>query len=293
MPKIIFTFGLPASGKTTWAKEQVQKDPNLYRINKDDMRAMFHNSVWSKSKEKFILEMRDKAIMEALERGHSVIVDDTNLHSKHLERFKIIASRFNGKVTIEQKDFTDIPIEKCIRRDLIRPNSVGEKVIRDMYKRYLTSKIEIPIIEYNHRLSDCIIIDLDGTLCLNEGLRDPYDSEKYRNDAVNPAVLHVIETYSNTVCYDYDIILLSGREGTVEGKTNTIEWLFNHDVDYTNLFMREKGDFRKDSIVKKELYEKYIQDKLNCLFVIDDRKTVCQMWRSIGLTVFQVAEGDF
>lgn len=86
---------------------------------------------------------------------------------------------------------------------------------------------------------------------------------------------------------------MSGREGTVEGKTNTIEWLFNHDVDYTNLFMREKGDFRKDSIVKKELYEKYIQDKLNCLFVIDDRKTVCQMWRSIGLTVFQVAEGDF
>ncbi|MDJ0647343.1 MAG: hypothetical protein QNJ60_01435 [Xenococcaceae cyanobacterium MO_188.B19] len=30
-----------------------------------------------------------------------------------------------------------------------------------------------------------------------------------------------------------------------------------------------------------------------CLFILDDRQQVVDMWRSLGLTVFQVAEGDF
>ena len=33
--------------------------------------------------------------------------------------------------------------------------------------------------------------------------------------------------------------------------------------------------------------------KYNVHFVLDDRQQVVDMWRSLGLTVFQVAEGDF
>jgi len=57
--------------------------------------------------------------------------------------------------------------------------------------------------------------------------------------------------------------------------------------------MREAQDTRKDSIVKQELYQKYVQDKYNVSFILDDRQQVVDMWRSFGLTVFQVAEGDF
>ena len=57
--------------------------------------------------------------------------------------------------------------------------------------------------------------------------------------------------------------------------------------------MRTLGDMRKDSIVKQELYEQNILGKFNVSFILDDRQQVVDMWRSLGLTVFQVAEGDF
>ena len=40
MVNVYITKGLPASGKTTWAKELVASAPNSYkRVNKDDLRA--------------------------------------------------------------------------------------------------------------------------------------------------------------------------------------------------------------------------------------------------------------
>ena len=36
--KLILTKGLPASGKTTWAKEYIQKYPETANLCKDDLR---------------------------------------------------------------------------------------------------------------------------------------------------------------------------------------------------------------------------------------------------------------
>jgi predicted kinase len=66
MPKLIYTKGLPASGKSTWAKAQQAKDPNTVRVNKDDLRAMLHNSKWSSKNEKQVLRIRDEVIMDSL-----------------------------------------------------------------------------------------------------------------------------------------------------------------------------------------------------------------------------------
>jgi hypothetical protein len=57
--------------------------------------------------------------------------------------------------------------------------------------------------------------------------------------------------------------------------------------------MRKTDDNRKDCIVKKEIYETFIKDKYNVLFVMDDRNQVVNMWREQGLTCFQVADGNF
>ena len=57
--------------------------------------------------------------------------------------------------------------------------------------------------------------------------------------------------------------------------------------------MRQLGDSRRDAVVKGEIFEAEIRDRWRIVGVFDDRQHVVRMWRELGLTVFQVAEGDF
>ncbi len=58
--------------------------------------------------------------------------------------------------------------------------------------------------------------------------------------------------------------------------------------------MRRSGDKRPDTEVKQQIYDTYFKDKYNIAYVIDDRPSVIQMWRSNGLEVIDVGEGvDF
>ncbi|MEO0647089.1 MAG: AAA family ATPase [Cyanobacteria bacterium J06650_10] len=67
MKRVVMTVGLPASGKSTWAKELITKESGRWvRVNKDLLREMCHNSKHSKSNEKFILKLRNLIILEAL-----------------------------------------------------------------------------------------------------------------------------------------------------------------------------------------------------------------------------------
>jgi hypothetical protein len=59
------------------------------------------------------------------------------------------------------------------------------------------------------------------------------------------------------------------------------------------LYMRADGDFREDSIVKRELLMAIRAAGYHPELAIDDRKRVVDMWRSEGLLCAQVAEGEF
>jgi tRNA uridine 5-carbamoylmethylation protein Kti12 len=62
--KIILTRGLPASGKSTWSKEQVAKsNGKVKRVNKDDLRDMIDAGIWSKINEQLILDARDAMLL--------------------------------------------------------------------------------------------------------------------------------------------------------------------------------------------------------------------------------------
>ena len=133
-----------------------------------------------------------------------------------------------------------------------------------------------------------IICDLDGTLSLLNG-RNPYDASKCDLDLPN---WPVIECVGAMYSQDYKIIFMSGREDKYREPTERFIGMYLPYLKY-KLFMRKTGDFRKDSIIKGELYDANVKDKYKVLFVLDDRGQVVQYWRSIGLTVFQVAEGNF
>ncbi|MFM2314164.1 MAG: hypothetical protein RLZZ04_3440, partial [Cyanobacteriota bacterium] len=87
------------------------------------------------------------------------------------------------------------------------------------------------------------------------------------------------------------IIIMSGRTDDAQEKTEA--WLAKYGIKYQHIYMRATNDTRKDSIVKQELFKRFVQNKYNVSFILDDRQQVVDMWRALGLTVFQVAVGDF
>lgn len=136
-----------------------------------------------------------------------------------------------------------------------------------------------------------IICDLDGTLALL-GDRSPYDTGRASEDTLNLPVANIIEIYAHQQLYPISLILLSGREERY--RKVTVEWLKKHDIThYDALYLRKTGDRRKDTVIKKEIYDKNIQDTYDVLFVLEDRDQVVGMWRDLGLTCLQVAYGAF
>lgn len=280
MKKVLLTKGLPASGKSRWALEEIEKYPGRYkRVNKDDLRAMIDGGKWSKGNEQFILKVRNALILSALQEGYHVIVDDTNLHPKHEQAIRELVK---GLAVVEIQDFTDVLLETCIERDRKRPNYVGEQTIRKMHRDFLQNKP--PTIEHNSELLDAVICDLDGTLALMNG-RNPYDASKCENDSINEVVRSILVS-----CSAY-VILVSGRGE--QHRPQTEQWLMKHAIVYSHLFMRPDGDNRKDAIIKREIYEQHILNHYNVTFVLDDRNQVVELWRSLGLTCLQVADGDY
>jgi len=282
MKRAILTRGLPGSGKSTWAKQLLADNPGQWkRVNKDSIRDMADDGRWSKGNETFVQAMRDRFIVDALTAGYHVVVDDTNLAPKHHDH---IAQLVKGMATVEVKDFTDVPVEECIKRDLARAHSVGETVIRRMYNQFL--RPAPPVVVRDPTLPDAILCDLDGTLALF-GDANPYDRDFMRDD-LNVPVQATLAAFKRQ---GHAVLLASGRKDSARQQTEA--WLDRHDVVYDHLWMRQTDDNRKDAIVKREIYEAQIRGVYNVLFVLDDRDQVVELWRSLGLTCFQVEYGDF
>lgn len=290
MCKILVLKGLPASGKSTFAKELIRKDSSFIRINKDDLRAMFHNSKHSNSKEGFILKVRDFLIRESISEGKSVIVDDTNLNPIHLSRFVQLGIELNAEVEISD-EFLKVPLDECIRRDLQRDKPVGEKVILEMYYRYVHRENFYPDCDIN--LPNCIIVDIDGTVANMNGKRNPFEWDKVDLDAPKFEILHIVESVVLNIP-GTNLIFLSGRDEICREKTE--QWLrtfLTERVKEFQLYMRPQGNSEDDRIIKRKLFDDNIRGKYNVKFVLDDRRRVVNMWREMGLTCLEVADHRF
>lgn len=272
--------GLPASGKSTYAKDLADK--GWIRVNKDDLRAMLNNSKWSKRNERRVIQLRDKIVFDALAANESVVVDDTNFAPIHEQELSRIARELGADFEVR---FFDTPLEVCIKRDAKRANGVGKDVIMQMYNQYL--KPAPVAYMYETGSPKAVMVDVDGTLAHMKD-RSPFDWHKVGDDAVDYCVSEVVRVLSKA---DYKIIIMSGRDSVCRQETEN--WLRENDIPYDYIYMRKEGDNRKDSIVKLELFDEHIRGKFNISFVLDDRNQVVDMWRSIGLKTFQVAEGDF
>jgi predicted kinase len=286
---LTMTKGLSGSGKTTWAKEQVLKAAygSVVIVCKDDLRAMLHADRWHGKNERQVVKARDALVESFLLQGVSVIVADTNLNPAHEERLRRMAEARGAEFVV--KDFTHIPIQTCIKQDLRRAKSVGEQVIRDQQKRWLTpAPEEAPA--YDENLRNAVLVDLDGTLA-KMGDRSPYAWDQVGEDTPHEDIVDLVNTLRDAGA---EVVFVSGRDARAHDLTR--DWLDRYVGPWTRLaplLMRDVGDMRKDSIVKGEIYEKAIRKVFNVWLILDDRDQVVEMWRHRGLRVLQVAPGAF
>lgn len=278
MSKLLMLKGLPASGKSTYAKELVKH--GWKRVNKDELRVMIDNSEWSRENEEFIKESEFMIAKRFLSKGLNVVVDDTNF--AYESNWEQIAKLYKSDFEVK---YFDTPPDECVMRDSKRGDkSVGADVIWKMYRKYVEPNIKKPI--FDAELPSCYIFDIDGTLALMKD-RSPFDWKRVGEDRVNSDVRDTLLKLKQSA----QIIILSGRDSVCRPETE--QWLTDNLIPFNGLLMRAEGDSRKDSIIKRELYENHIAGKYNVLGVFDDRNQVVALWRSLGLTCYQVAEGNF
>lgn len=290
--KLLILRGLPASGKSTYAKSWVEHG-HLSRtmVERDQIRkngSLFKDGVYNHKRgdEGIVIREQKRLIEEAFAEGKSVVVSDTNLSYKTISRLMNIAEA--NDATVRFKDFLDVPLDVLIERDSKRENSVGESVIRRMFHQ---SVKKLPtFVEWDDSLPVCVISDIDGTLTMGPKDRSPYDWEKVGNDDLNLAVSHILDGVK-TINYA-ELFLFSGRDGSSQLETE--KWLNRQCITYDKLFMRAPGDRRPDSVVKREMFEQHIRGKYNVLFILDDRPKVCRMWRDeLGLNVLQAGDPHY
>lgn len=302
MSTLVLTRGLPASGKTTWARAWVAEAPERRaRVNRDDLRAQlfgaFHGLTFAQ--EAAVTDASRAAVLALLKAGRDVVADDMNLRPKYVREWRrFVAAHGHDVETVE----LPVDVEVAVERDSQRERQVGAEAIRRLAGKFTRRgallavpddempEVQAPAI-YRAPVGGelAVVVDIDGTLALHNG-RSPYDLHLCGNDLPNPPVVMAVE---HARAGGARIIFCSGREDSA--RADTEEWLEIHvaRTDDEPLFMRAADDKRRDSIVKRELFDAHIRDRYEVAYVLDDRNQVVAMWRSLGLTVLQVAEGDF
>jgi len=139
--------------------------------------------------------------------------------------------------------------------------------------------------------TQALIVDLDGTLAIFEGVRNGLDFSDVTKDKINEVVKEVLIMYKK---YDKKrkIIVISGRPNNKNVYQQSLFWLKKNKIPFDELFLVDREGL-PDAENKKFFYETKIKDKYQIDFVLEDRNSVVKMWREIGLVCFQVAETNY
>ena len=320
---MLILSGLQGSGKSTYAKKLLEDNPyHWVRVNWDTQRRLTPNYRFSKESERKIKEESYDQVKQAALADQNVVIDNMNLSDSHVAQWTRLGSELGYHIHLQRMNTS---VQECVLRDAQRtgPDFIGRAVIE-------RTALWNGLVDF-HPNKKIVIIDVDGTLmdcshrraskekkcpackngymttfigvdpcpkCNGSGIALGTDwSTFYRHDLIeNDVPRYPVVEWARELYKDYTTLIVSGRPTDV-GKP-TVNSLAKAGVPYHHIFMRNAGDFRDDTIVKKEILEK-ILDKVplsRIAFSIDDRNRVVDMWRENGVKCYQVVsreEGDF
>ena len=177
MRRLFLLRGAPASGKTTWVRDNGLAP---YTISSDDVRLMISAPIYDidgklsipQTETTEVWQFINRAISERMARGELVVLDATNLKSEDMRAYKNMAS--DNRYIVYVVDFTEVPEEVCLERNALRdplrrvPDEVIEKFCSQV--RYQAIPSGYKIVTPDEALSlidECEPYDLSDYKALN------------------------------------------------------------------------------------------------------------------------------
>ena len=192
--RFIVTMGLPGSGKSTWAEKFLKENQELieekgstsrisqhsegftihyptrinkwYHSNRDDLRfEKYKKYNITGAQEKEITRIQGERIIGALNNGRSVLVSDTNLNSKTLEKWKTLIENFNIKTAIGDFEKANSKVNlKVLKYNVLKDNTIEltiDGVSPNILAKLTKPLVELEIQDFRHvDIKDCISQDL-------------------------------------------------------------------------------------------------------------------------------------
>lgn len=283
MPRFILMVGPPGSGKTNYCQKYIEK--GFVHINSNIVSNLLAQSPLAK----------------ALVNQQDIILDQQNYKKEHRALYLNHAKKYGyvTEIVILHRDS-----EHCMQA-ISSGKSAVDMVFAEIDLRRFFSKYErVEDNEANVVIRDwpdrprlpAIIVDLDGTLCdatrrlhYIKGVNKNWESffSEMGDDNVNMPVFEIVERFSNT----HQIVYCTGRDERYREVTDI--WLNKYKAPGEWLYMRNHKDFRPDFVIKEIALEFELLTRFDILFCLEDRTQVVEMYRRHGLTVLQVADGNF
>jgi predicted kinase len=135
-PKLLVLQGLPASGKSTYAKTLVLAFDAGYamRINNDDLATTLFGYAFGGGKNagQLLGKIRADLVRQAFRNDFKlVIMDNTNLNPKTIKSLRRLAESCGVDFELDDS-FLGVPLSVCLERNAKRENPIPEKVIIEM-----------------------------------------------------------------------------------------------------------------------------------------------------------------
>lgn len=148
------------------------------------------------------------------------------------------------------------------------------------------------VIDYDGRLRDCVLFDLDNTLAYHVE-RKWYEWDKILTDWCDPRYIRIVNIFQSA---GIKVIFFIGRPYK-EAYDLTKQWLtkyFGPMIDehglHWELFLAD-CDGIHGSEAKRVTYEQRILGKYNVICSFDDSQSCVDMWRSLGILTCQSNNG--
>jgi predicted kinase len=294
--------GLPASGKTTWARALVasRRPGSILRVNRDDLRRSMADPAYSSpvdAVERRISAAEWRLVRSTLLDGLDVVIDATNLRAGVARRWLALAEACGATWHVED---VVADLEECVRRDAARPGPerVGEETLRDLHARFLDPVTGRPApLAPPPRLGSAggapyrpvpgtplaVLVVVEGALTE----REPADPDHPEDVPVAAAVT----VLTALAAAGHRVVALSARPE--EERTAVASWLVRHvPVPLEALLLRPPGTRRGEAAVALGLFDDHVRDRYTVAAVLEGRPRRAAPWRAVGLTVLGLAEGE-